>query len=784
VSVTPEASTGPSARRESAARDRRSRRRKEDLRLLTGAARFVDDLDRPGMLHATILRSPHGHARITGIDAESARARSEVVAVVTAGDIPEMPLIPMRMFKREGMERFLQPPLATGVVRYSGEPVAVVLAGSRYAAEDAAELIEVAYEPLDPVLDAEAAIEAGAPVLHESAGSNMAAEFAVDHGDAAAAFAEADHVVAATIRCQRHGAVPMETRGLLAEVDPASGVLTVWGASKIVHVNQGILATLLGWPRDRVRLVELDVGGGFGARGEFYPEDYLVPWCAVKTGRPVGWTEDREEHLRSCNHSREQTHHIELALTGDGRFLALRDRVVQNTGAYVRTHGTVVPGMTAGLLQGPYRFEAFECQVQHVVTNKTPAGTYRAPGRYEATLARERVIDMAARELGLDPLELRRRNLIQPDAMPYDTGAHTDGHPVIYDSGDYPLLVEKGTDAFDLAGLREWRERQAGDVRRGVGVALFVEKSGIANWEYARVGLTREGAVAVHSGSASVGQGVETVLAQICADHFGCDYEAVLVRHGDTTEVPYGMGAFGSRATALGGSAVMRAAVALRERVLDLAADRLEARKEDLEVAGSSVGVRGAPGSRLSFAELAAMSEPLSALPRGERPGLEEEAFFHAGDMSFPYGLHVAAVEADVRTGQVRIHRYGVAYDIGHAVNPMLVHGQIVGGVAQGIGGALYEEFAYDDAGQLISGSFMDYLVPTAGEAPEVDVLVTEDAPSPLTPLGVKGAGEGGTTAAGAAIANAVSDALGAEVERLPITPESVCRLARAEARP
>ena len=771
--------TGPSGRAGVQEDDPRSLPRKEDGRLLTGGARFVDDLDAPGSLHATVLRSTQAHARIASIDVTHARAHPRVADVITSADVGEQPVIPMRMFRRPGMERFLQRPLAEGVVRYSGEPVAVVLADSRYAAEDAAELIEVHYEPLEPVVDPEAALAVDAAVLHEHAGTNLAAEFTVAHGDADAAFARADEVVQATIRCQRHAAVPLETRGLAAEMDTATGVLTVSGASKIVHVNRAILARMLGWAEDRVRLVEVEVGGGFGARGEFYPEDFLIPWCALRTGRRVCWTEDREEHLRSTNHSREQVHQIELALAADGTFLALRDRVIQNTGAYVRTHGLVVPGMTAGLLQGPYRFGAYSCHVRHVVTNKTPAGTYRAPGRYEAALARERLIDIAARRLGRDPLDLRRQNLVPAEAMPYDTGAHTDGHPVVYDSGDYALLVDKAVERFDLDGLRRWRDEAPGsERRRGLGLALFVEKSGIANWEYARVGLTREGAVSVHTGSASVGQGVETVLAQICAEHFGCDYADVTVRHGDTAEVPYGMGAFGSRATALGGSAVMRAAATLRERVLELAADRLEAATEDLELRGRAVGVRGAPGHQVTFAELVAGAEPLQALPRGERPGLSEEFFFHASDMSFPYGFHVAAVEIDVRTGHVGIYRYAVAYDIGHAVNPRLVHGQIVGGAAQGIGGALYEELAYDAAGQLVAGSFMDYLLPTALEAPPVEVLVTEDAPSPLSPLGVKGAGEGGTSAAGAAIANAVSDALGADVDRLPVTPERVCALA------
>jgi aerobic carbon-monoxide dehydrogenase large subunit len=742
--------------------------RKEDHRLLTGVACFVDDLHRPRMLHATVLRSTQGHARIAALDVAAARAHPGVVDVLTAGDLPPAtPRIPMRMFRRDGMERFLQPPLAGGVVRYSGEPVAVVVADSRYAAEDGAELVDVDYEPLDAVVDAEAALAAGAPVLHERAGTNLAAEFTIGDGDTDAAFAGADVVVEARIASQRHAAVPLETRGLVAEEDRTTGRLTVWGAAKIVHVNRGILGRMLGRPEEGIRLVELDVGGGFGARGEFYPEDFLIPWCAIRLGRPVTWTEDREEHLRATNHSREQLHDIALALRADGTFVALRDRVLFDTGAYVRTHGTVVGGMTAGLLPGPYRFDAYRCTVAQVVTNKTPAGTYRAPGRFEAGLARERVIDMAARRLGQDPVELRRRNLVPASAMPYANGASTDGHPVVYDSGDYALLVDKALAGLDWKGLRAWRGAPApAGRRRGLGCALFVEKSGIGGWEYARVTLRGDGTAIVHTGTASMGQGVETVLAQICAERLGCEYADVDVRHGDTDVVPRGMGAFGSRATSLGGGAVVLAAGALRERVLGLAADALEASAADLEIAGAAVRVRGAPDASVPIAELS------------DGADLSEEADFHCEAMSFPYGFHVAAVEVDPETGSVAIHRYGVAYDVGRAINDRLVHGQIVGGVAQGVGGALLEELAYDEDGQLLSGSFMDYLLPTSLEAPPVDVLVTEDAPTPLNPLGAKGAGEGGTSAAGGALANAVSDALDRDANRLPLSPARVRELA------
>ena len=738
----------------------RSAPRKEDDPLLRGTATFVDDFARPGMLHAHIVRSPLAHARIVSIDASAAGAE----AVFTAADLPpDLRAIPMRMFTDGSLNDYLQYPLARDVVRYSGEPVAVVVAHSRYAAEDAAELVEVDYEPLPVVLRPD---DQWAPILHEGTGSNRAGGFTIEWGDVEGAFDQAALVVEERLEIGRHAAIPLETRGLVAEFDEPSGAVTVFGAAKIPHVNRRILAQLLGWPEERVRLVELHVGGGFGARGEFYPEDFLIPFCAIRLGRPVAWTEDRQEHLRACNHSREQVHDIALALDAEGRFLALRDRFFNNTGAYIRTHGLVVPGMTAALLPGPYRWPAYRCEVNQVVTNKTPAGTYRAPGRYEANFVRERMIDIAAHRLGADPVELRLLNLVPASEMPYATGTHTDGHPVVYDSGDYERLVRRTLEQFDRDSWLRWRDAAEAPRRRGVGIALFVEKSGIGRWDYARVELASDGRAQVFSGGASLGQGLETVLAQICADGLGVDYADVTVVHGDTAVVPDGMGAFGSRATTLGGSAVLNSAERLRERLLDLASERLEIAVSDLTLAGDRVVARGAESRSVSLAELS-------------EPPLTEEAIFESEDMTFPYGVHCAAVEVDIETGAVEIAAYTVGYDVGRAINPTLVEGQIVGGAAQGIGGALLEELVYDEEGQLVAGSFMDYLLPTAGETPPIEVVITEDAPTPRNPLGAKGAGEGGTAAAGAAIANAVADALGAEPLRLPLKPERVVELAR-----
>jgi aerobic carbon-monoxide dehydrogenase large subunit len=680
----------------------------------------------------------------------------------------------MRQFGVSGSERFLQRPLASGTVRYSGEPVAVVIAATRYLAEDAAELLSIDYEQLDAVLDPDDAVAPGAPLLQPQAGTNVAGHAVVQHGEWEQAVAKADLVIKEEFRIQRHAAVPLETRGLLAEYDEANKSLTIWGAAKIPHVNRSILTRLLGWSDEsKVRLVELHVGGGFGARGEFYPEDFLIPFIAMRVGKPVAWIEDREENLRSTNHSREQVHRVELAVKSDGTFLGLKDDFINNTGAYVRTHGMTVPGMSAAMLPGPYRWPAYRAEYRSIVTNKTPGGTYRAPGRYEINFVRERIIDIAAHRLGIDPVDLRRRNLIDRSSFPYDVGTSYDGHPTIFDSGDYELLLDKALVEFDVAGMKRWRDEPASEgCRRGIGIGFFVEKAGPAVREYARVELSESGDVIVYTGGTSVGQGIETILAQVCASHLGIPYERISVLHGDTAVVPEGMGAFGSRVAMLGGAAVMLASQQLRTRLLEDASEQLEADSEDLVLTPTGVSVQGAPSRSISLTQLL-----------GATGGkIAHESRFACDLLGFPYGIHIAAVEVDTRSGAVHVHRYAVAYDIGRCINPMLVIGQIAGGLAQGIGGALLEEFCYDAGGQPLAASFMDYLLPTSAEVPSVEVLVTEDAPSPLNPLGVKGAGEGGTAAVGAAIANAVSDALGREATQLPLNPQRVVELAQSVA--
>jgi aerobic carbon-monoxide dehydrogenase large subunit len=758
--------------------------RKEDRRLVTGRGRFVADLRLPGMLSAVVFRSPHAHARLHAVDLEAARRAPGVVAAWVACDVGEVGRIPMRMSPRPQLAQCLQPPIAVGKVRYVGEPVAVVVATDRYRAEDALELVTAEFEPLRPVTDAREALAPGAAVLHEGFGQNLAERIVMHRGDAARALVEAPVRVAHRFRVQRHTAVPLETRGLLASHDRGTDLLTVWGPTKVPHHNRGILARLLGRAEHRVHFIETEVGGGFGVRGEFYPEDFLIPWAAIRLGAPVQWIEDRREHFVAANHSREQWHDMEIGAARDGRILALTDRIHADMGAYIRTHGVVVPDRTAAMLPGPYRVEHYRADVACVFTSKTPAGTYRGPGRYEGTVVREQVVDALARTLGLDPADVRRRNFVSPDDMPYDVGATVDSEPVVYDAADFRSAFEVALVMVDYAALRRWQAeaRQQGRLV-GVGIGCLVEKSGTGPWEFARVELDRDGAAVVYTGLAMLGQGLETTLAQLCADALGVHPDAVTVVHGDTARVPHGVGTFGSRGAVVGGNAVFEAGRRLRAKVVALAAERLEADPRDLVVDDGCVVPRGAPDRGLTFAELARVA----ASPRPAEPdelGLSATAFFAAPKRPYPYGTHVAAVEIDAETGRLAVLRYAIAYDVGRIINPTIVEGQLVGGLAQGLGGALLEELAYDAGGQLTTTTFMDYLLPTAMEMPAtLDVRVLEEAPSPLNPLGVKGAGEGGCTGAGAALANAVADALaplGVTVSRLPLSPDSVLAAIRA----
>lgn len=743
-------------------------RRIEDRPLLTGSARFAADLSLPRQLHLRVVRSPVARGRIVGIDTAGALSLPGVEAVWTAADTGDIPPIDFRMPMITGVESYRQPVLADGRVRYVGEPVAVVLAEDPYLAEDAAEQVFVDIEELrpvvDPYLDASRATEVG--VVEKA------------YGDLAAAFAGDPVVVEMELRVGRHSAVPMETRGALARYDATSSTLEMFGAAKVPHYNRGAIARMLGLPTSAVVLREVHVGGGFGVRGELYPEDVLVCWAARRSGRPVRWVEDRREHMLAANHSRDQVHRIRAAVDEDGWVRGVDAEFWVDQGAYLRTHETTVSELTSSMLPGPYVWPAYRCTGHVRLSNKTPCGTYRAPGRYESSFVRERLMDVIAHRLGLDPVEIRRRNLIPVGSMPYERGIGALGTEVTYDSGDYELLLDLLIDHLDYGSLSaDLAARRSRGEAVGLGLGFFIEKSGLGPFEGVKVTVDEAGYVVVLTGAASIGQGVETCLAQICAETLGVGIERVRVRHGQTDDMAWGMGAFASRVTVMAGSATLIAARRVRGKALDEAAEVLEAPLGDLTISDGRVFVRGSPhGPAMTLGEVARRLRPGSAV---DEPGLAAEGWFEVDHMVYPYGIHAAVVKVDRDTGEVKPERLIVAYEVGRAVNPGLVDGQIHGGAAQGLGGALLEEFLYDDSAQPLAASFMDYLMPTMQEMPPVEVLVTEDAPSPLNPLGVKGAGEGGITAVGAAIANAVADALGRpeDVTRLPLSPERVRRV-------
>jgi CO/xanthine dehydrogenase Mo-binding subunit len=738
----------------------RSVPRLEDRPLLLGQGRFAADISFPGQWAMRVVRSPIAHGRIKSIDASAALALPGVRAVWTHADVAHIPPIGFRLTGLRTLEPYRQHVLAKNTVRYVGEPVAVVFAADAYVAEDAADQVEVSIEPLSPIMRA---TEEPGVFEHELLTEPDIVRKC--YGDVEAAFRAAHAVVALELSVGRHSGVPMETRGAVARYDPARDVLEMFGAAKVPHWNRDQIARMLERAPDSVQLYEGHVGGGFGVRGELYPEDVLACAAALKFGQPIKWLEDRREHLIAANHSREQTHRIRAAIDKDGHVLGIEDEFFHDNGAYMRTHAATVPDLAAAMLPGPYRVPSYRA-IGHIrLTNKTPCGTYRAPGRYESTFVRERLMDAIAAKVGIDKVEIRRRNLLPKNAMPYALGLGTLGTDIIYDSGDYELLLDKALQAAGWDGLQaQLKQRRAEGELVGAGVAMFVEKSGLGPFDTVRVEVKSSGAVEIVTGVASIGQGVETVVAQICADALGVDYHSINVVHGQTDRIARGMGAFASRVTVMCGEATRLAATALRRKALKAAAELMQTGAATLDIVSGDVVRMDGAGASMSLGELARM------LP----DGLSAEDTFESAHMVYPYGVHVAAVRVDPETGAAAIERYGIAYDIGKAVNPALVEGQIVGGLAQGIGGALFEEFVYDKNGEPLSVTFADYLIPTAREIPEVSVLIAEDAPSPLNPLGLKGAGEGGTNPVGAAIASAIDDAIGrpGAVRQLPITPQ------------
>ena len=761
-------------------------RRREDPRLLRGHGQYVDDLPFDRCLHAAILRSTQAHARIVTVRLGSAWEQPSVVRCFAFGDLADalrplppggLPTPPLEAHVSFHVRMAPQLPLAAKRVRYVGEPIAVVLADGRAAAEDALELIEVDYDPLPVVVDVERGLDPGAPILHEEWGDNVAVSFAVSVGEPDRAFVGAPVRLRERFKVPRSAGMPIEPRAVLAVPDLSGGSITVWASTQVPHRLQLALTESLGLAAHKVRVVTPDVGGGFGTKCSVYPEDVLIPILAARVRRPVKWVEERREHLQSATHSREQLHEAEIAASSDGAILAFRDRFLLDQGAY-NPWGIVQPYNTVAHMLGPYRIRNAAFEARSVVTNKAPHAPYRGAGRPEAVFVMERMLDLLAHRLKIDPANVRRRNTIRPEEMPYDVGLlYRDGNPLIYDTGDFSGALERaleeiGYDAF----RREQRELHTRGVYRGVGIAAYVEGTGIGPYESATVRIDSSGKVVVATAACSQGQGHETTFAQIAADSVGVDIDDVSVIGGDTHEVTVGIGTYASRSLVLAGNAIAAAAKQVRQKLVRAAATLLEAAEADLEVADGQVFVRGSPTHGLTFGKTVLSSVPTFQGPRVADPIFEASAYHSVPTVTFASAVHVASVEVDRETGLVTILRYVVVHDCGHVVNPLIVEGQIHGGVAQGVGGALWESLAYDAAGQLVTGSLMDYALPKARDLPRFETIHLE-YPSPRNPLGVKGVGEGGAIAPLAVLANAVEDALapfGIRITEGPLTPERI----------
>ncbi len=762
--------------------------------LLRGHGTYVSDLRLPGMLHAAVLRSPHAHARIRGIDTSTALTMPGVVRVLAGEDIRDAiePFPSSFEFHPppwlDAVKPVLKGPrarvLALGKVHYVGEPVAMVVAEDRYRAEDALDGIAVDYEPLPPVVDPEAALEPDAGLVHDDAGDNVVFRFSIAKGDVERALENAPHRIEERLHHRRHGGVPMEGRGVLATVEVKPRRLTVWSSTQVPHSVRRQVAAQLGLAEETIRVVAPHVGGGFGPKVLVYPEEVLVPYLALELGRPVQWIEDRREHFISTAHARDQIHYVELAFDDDGRILALKDRFLLDNGAY-NPMGLTDAYNTSAHLQGPYRIPSLAVTGTCVATNKVPNAPYRGAGRPEAVFVMERCIDRIAGELGLDPAEVRFRNFVQPEEIPYDAGIlYRDGEPVRYDNGDFPATLTKAMDACRYRDVRaRQQEAQRAGRHIGVGIGFYTEGTGVGSFEGARVEVDSSGKLLVSVGASGHGQGHETVFAQLAADLWGVTPEDVTVVGGDTDAIRYGCGTFASRSTVNAGTAIHEATRRLKEKVFELAGHLLEANPDDLITRGGRVFVEERPDHGVSLAELAGAAVPgwASRLPEGMEPNLEASYYYVPQTVTWANAAHVAVVEVDSGTGEVRLLDYAVAHDSGPAINPLFVEGQVRGGVAQGIGGALYEEFVYDELGQLLTGTLLDYLLPGCGEIPNIRQVHLE-TPSPLNPLGLKGIGEGGAIAPPVAIANAVVDALrplGVEISETPVTPERLLALIR-----
>jgi carbon-monoxide dehydrogenase large subunit len=759
-------------------------RRREDARLVTGRGRYVADVALSGMLHVAVHRSPHAHARLLTVDADKARRRPGVVRVLVPSDVATLGRLPLLVPHASLTAPVCAEVLPREVVSYAGQAVAVIVAEGAAEAEDALEALHVEYEPLPVVATLDEALRPDGPRVHP--GGNVAASFTQRVGDPAGALAGAEVIVRERFRLHRGAGMALETRAIAARWDADLGQLTLWSTTQAPQILRRLVARYLGLAEHAVRVVTRDIGGGFGPKAIVYPEDILVPFLARALDRPVRFVESRREHLLAVTQERDQWHEVELGLTRGGEIVALRDAFVHDCGAFV-SWGIIVPLITSVSVPGPYRVPNYEVTLTAVYTNRVPVTPVRGAGRPQAVFVMERMLDLAARRLGLDRVAIRARNLIQPGDFPYDVGlVSRDGGPRRYDSGNYPECLRRLVEAAGWDGFAAEQKRARAEGRwLGAGLALFVEDTGLGPYEGVRVRVDPDGQVFVFSGASSQGQSHETTLAQIVADGLSVPLERVTVVPGDTAGIPYGVGTFASRVAVLAGTSAAQAAAEVRRKALAVAASHLEAAPEDLVLEDGRLGVRGAPGRGLTLAEVATLAStprPGYALPSGMGPGLEATAYVPVPQSTYSSGAHAAVVEVDPETGVVRILRYVAVDDCGTLINPTIVEGQVHGGIAHGIGNALLEEIVYDAAGQLATGTLMEYALPRAADVPPLVVqhVVT---PSPLNPLGVKGAGEGGTIPAPAAVANAVADALrplGVEVTEMPLTRERLWRRIQA----
>ncbi len=758
-------------------------RRREDARLVTGRGRYVADVPHPDLLHVAVHRSPHAHARIVHIDAAAARRRPGVVHVLVPADVAALGRLPLLVPHASLTAPACPEILPQEIVSYAGQAVALVVAESAAQAEDALDALRVEYEPLPAVASLDDALADG-PRVHP--GGNVASRFVQRVGDPAGELARAPVVLRERFHLHRGAGMAMETRAIAARWDGDLGQVTAWSTTQAPQILRRLLARYLGVPEHAVRVVTQDIGGGFGPKAIVYAEDILIPYLARALGRPVRFVETRREHLLSVTQERDQWHDVELGLTRAGKIVAVRDSFVHDCGAFV-SWGVIVPILTSVSVPGPYRVPNYEVTLTALYTNRVPVTPVRGAGRPQAVFVMERMLDLAAERLGIDRIALRERNLIQPDEFPYDVGLTSrDNGPRRYDSGNYPECLRRVAAAVGASGFEAERERARLAGRAiGLGFAMFVEDTGLGPYEGIRVRVDPAGRVFVFSGTSSQGQAHETTLAQIVADGLSTPLEQITVVPGDTAGIPYGVGTFASRVGVLASTSAAHAAAEVRKKALAIAADHLEAAPEDLALEDGRISVRGAPSRGLALGDVAAIAtapRPGYALPGAMDPGLEASGYVHVPQSTYSNGAHAAVVEVEPETGTVRILRYIAVDDCGTMINPLVVEGQIHGGIAHGIGNALHEEIVYDAAGQLVTGSLMDYALPRAADVPALEVghVVT---PSPLNPLGVKGAGEGGTLPAPAAIANAVADALrplGVTITEMPLTRERLWRRVRA----